>query len=644
MKKGVLSVLLVAALMMCFQVSLAATELEPADEIEEAINKGLEWLAAQQYPDGSWEDFEKVGYTGLALKKFEHHAVADGISPLDPAYMYYSQVKRGLNYLFSQVVIIPISPQPAGDPDSDHDGIGLHTSGWHRTYETGIALMAIAESACKDSVVNVPGSPVHGWTYYDVAVDMVDYLVFAQNDAGPGRGGWGYTDFEDDSAWSDNSNSGYAALGLAFAQAPAPVGFNIPMPQFLLDELSIWIDYIQCDAAGSDDGGSGYSDPCGWVNVLKTGNLLFELALIEELDGPRLDRAIAYLVRHWNDPNQDPGWQNHYQAMFCIMKGMEFQGIEMIDAIDWYADFSDQIVATQNPDGSWGPDPWGTEVAATAWAMLTLEKAAPPPPVTYVYVDIKPTSCPNPLNVKPYSRDESGHGHSLGGPAEAYEVPEFDRGTPQGVLPVAVLGTEEFDVRFVDPASILLNGVMPLRWNYEDVATPVEDTEFCACTTEGPDGFMDLTLKFSREEIIETLGPVSDGEVIPLTLTGLLYDSTDIEGTDCVVIRAKRGMDDDARSQSGSAPITVGNNYPNPFNPVTEISFELGAPSHITFEIYNVLGQRVTTLYDGFAEAGEYLIQWDATDENGVRVSSGVYFYRLIAGDVVETRKMLLLK
>ena len=57
-----------------------------------------------------------------------------------------------------------------------------------------------------------------------------------------------------------------------------------------------------------------------------------------------------------------------------------------------------------------------------------------------------------------------------------------------------------------------------------------------------------------------------------------------------------------------------------------------------------MLGQRVTTLHDGFLEAGEYLIVWDATDGTGTRVSSGVYFYRLIAGDLVETKKMLLLK
>lgn len=260
------------------------------------------------------------------------------------------------------------------------------------------------------------------------------------------------------------------------------------------------------------------------------------------------------------------------------------------------------------------------------------------------YFDIKPRSCPNPLNVKPYSRnDKDSQIYALGEPAEPYEL-DIDRGRPQGVLPVAILGTDGFDVRRIKPETVLLNGVSPLRWNYEDVATPVKDSEYCACTTEGSDKYMDFTLKFSRDQIVQSLGEVENGEIVPLIVTGLLSDGNQFFGNDCVLIRARRDAGDDDRSQSGSSPISLSNNYPNPFNPITEISFELPAPTHITLEIYNVLGQRVTTLHDGLLEAGEYLIQWDATDETGAQVSSGVYFYRLIAGDLIETKKMLLLK
>ncbi|MFQ6008799.1 MAG: T9SS type A sorting domain-containing protein, partial [Candidatus Zixiibacteriota bacterium] len=80
-------------------------------------------------------------------------------------------------------------------------------------------------------------------------------------------------------------------------------------------------------------------------------------------------------------------------------------------------------------------------------------------------------------------------------------------------------------------------------------------------------------------------------------------------------------------------------NFPNPFNPMTAISFTIPAASYVKLEIYNIMGQKVTTLIDRQMEAGRYTIQWDASN-----VASGVYLYRLQAGDFVDTKKMTLLK
>jgi hypothetical protein len=91
----------------------------------------------------------------------------------------------------------------------------------------------------------------------------------------------------------------------------------------------------------------------------------------------------------------------------------------------------------------------------------------------------------------------------------------------------------------------------------------------------------------------------------------------------------------------GSIPesYSLNQNYPNPFNPVTEISFSLPAASHVKLEIFNTVGQKVATLIDGQLEAGEHTIQWDGRD-----VASGIYFYRVTAGEYSEARRMLLLK
>jgi hypothetical protein len=85
-------------------------------------------------------------------------------------------------------------------------------------------------------------------------------------------------------------------------------------------------------------------------------------------------------------------------------------------------------------------------------------------------------------------------------------------------------------------------------------------------------------------------------------------------------------------------------NYPNPFNPTTSISFSLPSAQHVKLEIYNVQGQKVRTLVDEMRSAGEHSIEWDATSDAGDKVASGVYFYRLTAGDYVISKKMTLLK
>ncbi|MEW6051664.1 MAG: PKD domain-containing protein [Candidatus Zixiibacteriota bacterium] len=85
-------------------------------------------------------------------------------------------------------------------------------------------------------------------------------------------------------------------------------------------------------------------------------------------------------------------------------------------------------------------------------------------------------------------------------------------------------------------------------------------------------------------------------------------------------------------------------NYPNPFNPTTTISFELPMAKRVRIDIYNVMGQRVTTLVDAHYEAGQHSVEFDATGVDGHPLAGGMYIYRLEAGTFVETRKMILLK
>ncbi|MGB2984666.1 MAG: hypothetical protein WBE26_02180 [Phycisphaerae bacterium] len=350
-----------------------ATAATPA-EIEQAIVDGLDYLDSQQNTiNGSWEN--SVGVTGLAVLKFEHRAYELGFTdPTDPGYQYHQQVIDGLAYIVGQSHDVDISSEPAADGDGDNIGTYF---GYGGVYDAGIAMMALATS-------QNPG-------YTNLLQDAVDWMSFAQNNStcGVHRGGWGYS--ANDCWSSDNSNGGYATLGLGFAAASGgPYIFGLTIPAFVRSELSMWVNALQ-DPQGPpgdpNDGGSHYDPGGGWVNILKTGNLLYEMHLAgDTVTAQRVQDAIDYIERHWGAPGGgDIGWVNHCQAMFTMMKGFEAFNIDLIDADgggvpndDWFDEVSTHLVNTQNTmTGAWPNDPWGGPVLSTAWALLTLEKSVP---------------------------------------------------------------------------------------------------------------------------------------------------------------------------------------------------------------------------------------------------------------------------
>ncbi|UCG52210.1 MAG: T9SS type A sorting domain-containing protein [Candidatus Latescibacterota bacterium] len=236
-------------------------------------------------------------------------------------------------------------------------------------------------------------------------------------------------------------------------------------------------------------------------------------------------------------------------------------------------------------------------------------------------LDIKPGSCPNPLNVKPL-RDPPENGVLKKG----------------GVIPVAVLGTDEFDVHEIDPATVRLEGVQPLRYDFEDVATPAADSVDCDCTTEEEDGYEDLTLKFTKRDIVRAIAPGVIGPGVELKLTGELIDGTPFEAVDCVNVIGEE-IDLPIPMETDGDDLKLRPATPNPFNPMTRISYVLPEPGIVRVSIYDVAGRHVTDLVSGAQSEGEHTVVWNAGG-----MASGIYFYRLQMGDQSLTRKMILLK
>jgi len=177
----------------------------------------------------------------------------------------------------------------------------------------------------------------------------------------------------------------------------------------------------------------------------------------------------------------------------------------------------------------------------------------------------------------------------------------------------------------VSGATVYVTATGPTGGNYSD--------------TTGADG----TVYFETAEMKKPSGEWCF-EVTDVTHASYTYDPADNNVTKACESGWVYGAARAAASEPAPGEFSLGQNYPNPFNPTTEIAFTLPQAAHVTLEIYNVLGQHVATLVDGYREAGEHVIQWESKDAGGQQVSSGIYLYRLQAGEFVEMKKMLLLK
>lgn len=240
--------------------------------------------------------------------------------------------------------------------------------------------------------------------------------------------------------------------------------------------------------------------------------------------------------------------------------------------------------------------------------------------------DIKPGSCPNPLNITGLRDTPGGNGKDAG--------KSLNKG---GVLPTAIVGSESFDVTEVDVSTLLLEGIEPLRHAYEDVTRPGTDGGECTCTPEGPDGIVDLTLKFSCKDIAGAIGDVENGDVVPLTITGSLTDGTAFEASDCVLILSKgQNMPSVAPEGAGAqSEFKLGPIAPNPFKGVTRITYELRSSQSVKLSIYDAAGRLVRILADEVQGPGEHVVEWDAG-----RIPSGIYFCRLEIGQDVKVKRI----
>jgi len=374
-------------------------------QINDSINLGVNWLVNQQTADGSWpESGYPLGATGLAVTKLEDRSLELGYKkPLEIDAPYSQSIQDGLNYIFKNAHLYDTN----GDNVNDSIFFNQYTTPHHTIYETSIAIMAIAGSISPDQTVGQLGSEVDGMSYLRIVELALSYLVYAQThwqDASSESGGWSYGHLLQGIS-DDNSNTGYAVLGLDYASKK----FCLNISQEVKDNLTRWVNFIQCNDSSNPNygaAGAGYGAPCSdyYISILETGNLLYEIAFVNlDRTTPNAQNAIRYIESQWGSESWLPGWKgpgnpscpqctwSNYQATYTTMKGFEAMGIEKINVsgftdINWFNDdvfgMASAIVGQQNSDGSWNETYMVAgsrtgKILSTTWALLTLEKAVP---------------------------------------------------------------------------------------------------------------------------------------------------------------------------------------------------------------------------------------------------------------------------
>jgi hypothetical protein len=369
-------------------------------DINTAIEKGLAYLNRTQDSDGHWGNSYQIACTAMAVLAFENAPNSHLGWNLTDA--YHVTVQKGLDWVFSRATVQPIDMQPAGNPDTNGNGFGIYFSDGQSVYETPMVLMAIVASQAKTNLTSTGPANVTGRTYRDVAVDVVDYLVWAECDApSSSRGGWRYQPNEGD---ADNSVSQWPVLGLMAAEL-----WGINAPGWVKSELNYWVaadqDLTGNSASNSNYGSFGYTGADQILGgVIETATGILELTYIGATsNNASITAAEGYINRMWN--YYDGSWNVNLGSlydMYAVMKAMreavppikfivDYNGIPSVEWYNGTGEYADALLANQASEGSWvNWKNWAEDLPkdlSTAFGVLILEYV--PVKVTYKFtVDV----------------------------------------------------------------------------------------------------------------------------------------------------------------------------------------------------------------------------------------------------------------
>ncbi|HTJ01007.1 MAG TPA: PKD domain-containing protein [Dongiaceae bacterium] len=349
------------------------------NEEKVSIDEGLWYLQKTQNrydfdantKGGDWTGSGyKINATASSVQAFaiNGHVMTDDASR-DP---YVDTVRRGVNYLLNALNPINIGMQAYGDPDGNHNGIGLQANSGRPIYETGPVMDALVSAGRPELVASTGGVNVKGRQFRDIMQDMVDMYCWGQCDIDYLGGGWRYS-------WNDgpdNSASQWGAIGMLAAENY----WGLTIPDWIKSRNITWLKYSR------DSYGYGYAGPGGAGYATGGDEASTPSALIQaSFDGitSTNDMWIAgasYLAKYWT---QIMGLDNVY-ANYSIAKSMRVAVPQAVHNLpvtgkDWFLDPADGLarvtIDLQQTNGSWGSRYWVDSGLATPWSILILSSS-----------------------------------------------------------------------------------------------------------------------------------------------------------------------------------------------------------------------------------------------------------------------------
>lgn len=236
----------------------------------------------------------------------------------------------------------------------------------------------------------------------------------------------------------------------------------------------------------------------------------------------------------------------------------------------------------------------------------------------------------------------------------------YPDGRPVGPCSYAMLGKLEGDaeakVTFYinkEGISAYLESIYDIRGAQIEFSNMINNPENLQINTELGQGYYQKVNDMFRVVLYDRMGNkyIESGEHFMADMPFTISNPEDLNLETLILVTTDRQIVQKVQveiiyGQTPALPLDyiLYQNYPNPFNPATTVRFQVPQTSSVTVDIYNMLGQKVRTLFQSQVARGTYSVAWDGRSDAGVQMSSGTYIYRMTAGAFVQSKKMVLLK